>query len=38
MNNDIFAGQWRRLRGTLKSWWGNLSDDDCEWVGGQKAN
>jgi uncharacterized protein YjbJ (UPF0337 family) len=36
MNEDVFAGQWRQLRGTVKSWWGNLSDDDFEWVGGQK--
>jgi len=36
MNEDVFAGQWRELKGTLKSWWGNLSDDDFEWVGGQK--
>ncbi len=36
MNEDVFAGRWRELRGTLKSWWGNLSDDDFEWAGGQK--
>src|ERR1051325_8050325 len=36
MNEDVFAGQWRELKDTLKSWWGNLSDDDFEWVGGQK--
>ena len=36
MNEDVFAGQWRELKGTLKSWWGNLTDDDFEWVGGQK--
>jgi len=36
MNEDVFAGQWRELKGTLRSWWGNLSDDDFEWVGGQK--
>lgn len=36
MNEDVFAGQWRELRGKLRSWWGNLSDDDFEWVGGQK--
>ncbi len=36
MNEDVFAGQWRQLRGTLKSWWGNLTDDDFEWAGGQK--
>lgn len=36
MNEEIFAGQWRQLKGTLRSWWGNLSDDDLEWVAGQK--
>jgi uncharacterized protein YjbJ (UPF0337 family) len=24
------------MRGTLKSWWGKLSDDDFEWIEGQK--
>jgi uncharacterized protein YjbJ (UPF0337 family) len=36
MNHDIFAGHWKQMRGTLKSWWGKLSDDDCEWIEGQK--
>jgi uncharacterized protein YjbJ (UPF0337 family) len=36
MSHDIFAGQWRQMRGTLKSWWGKLSDDDFEWIEGQK--
>lgn len=36
MNEDIFAGQWKQMRGALKSWWGNLTDDDLEKVGGQK--
>jgi uncharacterized protein YjbJ (UPF0337 family) len=36
MNHDIFAGQWKQMRGTLKSWWGKLSDDDFEWIAGQK--
>jgi len=36
MNDDMFAGQWKQMRGTLKSWWGNLSDDDFEKIGGQK--
>jgi uncharacterized protein YjbJ (UPF0337 family) len=36
MNEDVIAGQWRELRGTLKSWWGNLSDDDFDWVAGEK--
>ena len=36
MNQDIFAGQWKQMRGTLKSWWGKLADDDFERIGGQK--
>jgi uncharacterized protein YjbJ (UPF0337 family) len=36
MNEDIFAGQWQQLRGVIKSWWGNLTDDDFQWIGGQK--
>lgn len=36
MDNDIFAGQWRQMRGSVKSWWGKLSDDDLERVGGEK--
>ena len=36
MNNDIFAGQWKEMRGALRSWWGKLTDDDFERIGGQK--
>ena len=36
MNEDIFAGQWKQMRGELKSWWGRLSDDDLDRIGGQK--
>lgn len=36
MNQDIFTGQWKQMRGTLKSWWGKLADDDFERIGGQK--
>ena len=36
MNHDIFAEHWKQMRGTLKSWWGKLSDDDFEWIEGQK--
>jgi len=35
MNQDVFSGQWRQMRGTLKSWWGKLADDDLERIGGQ---
>jgi uncharacterized protein YjbJ (UPF0337 family) len=36
MNQDIFAGQWRQLRGELRSWWGKLTDEDVDKIGGQK--
>lgn len=36
MNQDIFAGQWKQMRGELKSWWGRLADDDLERIGGHK--
>ena len=36
MNADVFAGQWKQMRGELKSWWGKLSDDDLDRIGGQK--
>ena len=36
MNDDVFTGQWRQMRGSLKSWWGRLTDDDLERIGGQK--
>src|ERR1700731_4238122 len=36
MNEDVFAGQWKQMRGELKSWWGKLSDDDLDRIGGQK--
>src|SRR5215216_2592328 len=36
MNQDIFAGQWKQMRGALKSWWGKLADYDFDIIGGQK--
>jgi uncharacterized protein YjbJ (UPF0337 family) len=36
MNEDIFAGQWKQMRGELRSWWGKLADDDFDKIGGQK--
>lgn len=34
MNNDIFQGKWKQLRGEIRGWWGKLTDDDVEKVGG----
>jgi len=36
MNADVFAGQWRQMRGELKSWWGRFSDYDLDRIEGQK--
>ena len=36
MNQDVFAGKWKQIRGELKSWWGKLADDDFDRIGGQK--
>jgi uncharacterized protein YjbJ (UPF0337 family) len=35
MNNDIFEGKWKQLRGQAKVWWGKLTDDDLDKVGGK---
>jgi uncharacterized protein YjbJ (UPF0337 family) len=36
MNQDMFEGKWRELRGKVKSWWGRLTDDDVDQVAGKK--
>ena len=36
MNQDILAGKWKQMRGEVKTWWGTLTDDDVERIGGQK--
>lgn len=36
MKADVFVGQWKQMRGDLKSWWGKLTDDDLDRIGGQK--
>ena len=36
LNQDILAGKWKQMRGELKTWWGKLTDDDLDRIGGQK--
>ena len=36
MNEDIFAGQWKQMRGEVKSWWSKLADDELDLIGGHK--
>jgi uncharacterized protein YjbJ (UPF0337 family) len=34
-NTNILEGKWKQMRGQAKLWWGKLTDDDLEKVGGQ---
>jgi uncharacterized protein YjbJ (UPF0337 family) len=36
MNWDIVEGKWNQFKGSLRSQWGKLTDDDIETVGGKK--
>jgi uncharacterized protein YjbJ (UPF0337 family) len=34
MNKDILEGEWKKLRGDVKAWWGQLSDRDLDQIQG----
>ena len=34
MNNNIFEGKWKQMRGQAKVWWSKLTDDDLGKVDG----
>jgi uncharacterized protein YjbJ (UPF0337 family) len=36
MHADIVEGKWKQMRGDLRSWWGKLTDNDLERIGGKK--
>jgi len=35
MNEDIFKGKWKELKGSVKEKWGKLTDDDITKVEGK---
>lgn len=35
MNDDIFEGKWKQIRGEAKAWWGKLTDDDLDRAAGK---
>ena len=36
MNADILKGKWKQMRGDVKKWWGNLTDDDFDKIDGER--
>jgi uncharacterized protein YjbJ (UPF0337 family) len=36
MNDDVFEGMWKQMKGNVREWWGKLTDDDLETIGGKK--
>lgn len=34
--DDILKGNWKQLRGQIKEWWGDLTDDDLTMIDGQR--
>ena len=36
MNNDILAGNWKQLKGSILEQWGKLTDDDLDVAAGRR--
>ena len=36
MNDDIFQGQWKQLKGKVKQAWGVLTDGEIDQIGGKR--
>ncbi len=36
MNRDVAEGKWKQMRGDMKRWWGELTDDDFNKVDGNR--
>jgi len=34
--NDILQGNWKQMRGQVKEWWGDLTDDDLAKIDGKR--
>ena len=35
LNENVFEGKWKQIRGQAKEWWGKLTDDDLDKVEGK---
>lgn len=36
MNEDVFEGRWKQLKGDVKRTWGKLTDDDLDQAEGNR--
>ncbi len=36
MNEDVFKGNWKQIKGNAKQWWGKLTDDDLDRIEGRQ--
>lgn len=36
MNRNIFEGNWKQLRGTIREKWGELTDDEVDQIAGKR--
>jgi uncharacterized protein YjbJ (UPF0337 family) len=34
--NDVLSGNWKQMRGQVKEWWGDLTDDDLTKIDGKQ--
>lgn len=34
MNKDILQGKWKQIKGTMQQQWGDLTDDDLDYIEG----
>lgn len=35
MNRDVLEGKWKEMKGQVREWWGELTDDELEATGGK---
>jgi uncharacterized protein YjbJ (UPF0337 family) len=36
MNNDVWKGKWKQLKGEIQKQWGNLTNDDLDKLQGDR--
>jgi uncharacterized protein YjbJ (UPF0337 family) len=35
MNKDIVEGKWKQVKGKVRDWWGDVTDDDVTRINGK---